>query len=37
MGHVIKELTINSNQDYVGLFGYTLGAKIENLTIQRPM
>ena len=35
-GHSIKNLTINSSQAYVGLFGVIKGAKISNLIIESP-
>ena len=33
-GHVIKNLNIESTSDYTGLFGYTSGAKIQNLGLE---
>ena len=35
-GHTIKNLTINSSQAYVGLFGVIKGAKISDLIIESP-
>jgi len=33
-GHIIENLTINREEDYIGLFGITFGGKIHNLGIE---
>ena len=35
-GHTISNLTIDTNASYVGLFGATSGAKLKNVTLDRP-
>ena len=33
-GHIIKNLKIDSTQDYVGLFGYAIGGEIKNIGVE---
>ncbi|MCD8312944.1 MAG: hypothetical protein LUC24_02130, partial [Bacteroidales bacterium] len=33
-GHTVSNLTITGDNDYVGLFGYTTGGEVKNLTVE---